>query len=220
MHSLLFALLTLGSIAANASPVYLETYDSRFSRHESAGWVLRDNDSYLGIRFSVDEYLNLDSIVANLGGQGSFFTAITAIDDMSSLPSVAPGFAADSLLFYAENEFAGNVATDIRTNVGITLGAGSYVVFFGGLGEFGVNDYGWMPAARAGNVPFNIPLNDYLEFRSENNGWVEFPESEIYVALEGQATSVPVPASVWLFSSGLGLLGWLKRKQPIVARDF
>jgi hypothetical protein len=27
------------------------------------------------------------------------------------------------------------------------------------------------------------------------------------------STVVPIPAAVWLFGSGLGLLGWFRRKQ-------
>jgi hypothetical protein len=31
--------------------------------------------------------------------------------------------------------------------------------------------------------------------------------------LSGNVSAVPVPAAVWLFGSGLGLLGWLRRKK-------
>lgn len=30
---------------------------------------------------------------------------------------------------------------------------------------------------------------------------------------------VPLPAAVWLFASGLGLLGWLGRRRAVASRD-
>jgi hypothetical protein len=44
------------------------------------------------------------------------------------------------------------------------------------------------------------------EFRSE-------PISATRGVLTGSITAVPIPAAVWLFGSGLGLLGWLRRRQ-------
>jgi hypothetical protein len=211
MRLVLLIALTFVSTIANATPIFLETYDRKDSLYQSGGWILEGSDSFLGVRFSVEEYLHLDAVVANLGGQGSFFSAITEIDNMSSTPLVAPGFEYESLLFYAENNFEGNLSRDIRTNVGITLGPGSYVIFFGGLGDFGGNDFGWMPGAWYPEDS-NIPLSDYLEYRSGPEGWVEFPESRIRVVLEGQVSAVPIPAAVWLFGSSLGLLAWLRRR--------
>ena len=41
------------------------------------------------------------------------------------------------------------------------------------------------------------------------------PGANTAVALDNISVStIPVPAAVWLFASGLGLLGWMRRKEP------
>ena len=56
-----------------ASEILLETFTQADSVYASGGWVLRSDDSYLGVKFSVDNTMYIDNIVANLGGYGSFF---------------------------------------------------------------------------------------------------------------------------------------------------
>jgi hypothetical protein len=42
---------------------------------------------------------------------------------------------------------------------------------------------------------------------------VKYNPDRAWAVLDGNAGVVPVPASVWLFGSALGLLGWLRRRR-------
>ena len=56
---------------------------------------------------------------------------------------------------------------------------------------------------------------DYFALLSENlpGSMTSTASNEYSLHLEGQITSVPVPAAVWLFGSGLfGLIGFVRRK--------
>jgi hypothetical protein len=213
MRKLVFGiLLVIITKTTYASTILLETFTQEDSVYASGGWVLRSDDSYLGIKFSVDNTIYIENIVANLGGVGDFFTGIVQISDASSVPDISPGFNPDSILFYNTNSFSGTLSTDISTTANILLTQGDYAVVFGGLGLFGLNDYGWMPGTSVLEKS-SIPLTDYIEYRSENNGWVEFDYSGIRVVLEGELNPVPLPAGLYLFLSGFSVIFLSLRKQ-------
>ena len=130
-----------------------------------------------------------------------FFTGIVQLTDAASVPDVAPGFDPDSLLFYNTNTFLSTTSSDISTQAGVLLTQGDYAVIFGGT----TGSFGWMPGTNALDNS-TIPLTDYLEYRSENNGWVVFDYSGIRVVLEGELNPVPLPAGLYLFLSGLSVI--------------
>lgn len=194
------ALIFIANVT-NASTILLETFTQDDSVYQNGGWVLRSDDSFLGVKFSVNDTMYIESIVANLGGFGDFFTGIVQLTDSSSLPDTAPGFNPDSLLFYNTNSFLGTTSSDVSTEAGVLLTHGEYAVIFGGVGDA----FGWMPGTWALENS-KIPLTYYIEYRSENNGWVEFDYSGIRVVLEGELNPVPLPAGIYLFLSGLSVI--------------
>ena len=202
-------LLLVISNTSSASTILLETFTRANSVYSASGWGLRSQDGYLGIKFSVDNTIYIENIIANLGGIGDYFTGIVQLSDSASAPVIAPGFDPDSLLFYTSQPFRSNSSSDTSTQVSMLLAQGSYAVIFGGVGD----SFGVMPGTTVlGNS--TIPLTDYIEYRSEENGWVEFDYSGIRVVLEGELNPVPLPASFYLFLSGLMLLS-LKIKRSI-----
>ena len=186
MKYLLTCMLLVFSGTSQAG-IILESFSAEDSSYQAGGWILAGSDSYLAVRFTVAAPTELTSITTNLGGYGQFFVAIVPITGIDALPDLRPGFNPYEPLFYSTNSFPGDESSDVRTDAGITLAPGTYSLIIGGLGDWGINDFGWMP-----NAPdlsnSQIPLSAYLEYRSQSNeGWVEFPESGIRVVLEGFA---------------------------------
>jgi hypothetical protein len=184
MNRFIILCLFLFSGWAHAEQI-IETFTPEDSNYVSGGWVLHKSDSYLGVRFYLDSPTQLDTITTNLGGYGSFFVGIASIDGPDSLPLFNPDSDPTNLVFYQTNSFTGPISSDVTTYGGITLNPGYYVLIIGGLGDFGIYDSGWMPGALDLSKS-KIPLTDYLEYRDNEGGWVEFPESGIRIALTGQ----------------------------------
>ena len=108
-----------------------------------------------------------------------------------------------------------------------TLGATNVVASFGtDNGIFAWLDGNYLGGARrAGSVflgedIFNIGdlsagthfLQLLLEDHGSTNGYVVEITADTFIP-GPPAPQVPIPAAVWLFGSGLGLLGWMKRKR-------
>lgn len=196
-----YAALAATARDVEAAPVFFETFTPEHSTYSSGGWVLQGGDGFLGVRFDLAEQTHLEAIVGNLGGSGDFFVAIAGIEPGDETPWLAPDFAPGDVLFYATNQFGGFLSRDIRTAANLDLDAGRYLVFFGGLGPFGENDFGWMPNAPDDLAYSLVPASDYFEYRGSS--WVNFPESGIRVALEGSPTAVPLPGGFLLLLTAI-----------------
>ena len=109
-------------------------------------------------------------------------------------------------------------STNIYSNISLTTTSGSVL-----SGDF--YPVALPPSSDAGELtlndgPFQIPTL-FLNFGSDLSnagGTIGFNMDEIdpfdgFRAGTGTVSAVPVPAAVWLFGSGLGLLGWLRRRQ-------
>lgn len=92
------------------APFFLETFIQEDSVYATSGWVLCSDDSYLGIKFGVDNTVYIENIIANLGGAGEFFTGIVQISHASSVPDISPGFNPDGIFFYKTNSFSGTLS--------------------------------------------------------------------------------------------------------------
>lgn len=189
MKNLLSFLLLIVSGTSQAS-IILESFSAEDSSYHAGGWILAGSDSYLAVRFTIAAPTELEYITTNLGGAGQFFVGVVPLPDVEALPDLQPGYDPSELLFYSTNSFPAYESSDVRTYAGIMLAPGAYAVIIGGLGDWGIGDFGWMPSAPDLSKS-QIPLSAYLEYRGHSNeGWVEFPESGIRVVLEGYTEKV------------------------------
>ena len=211
MKKIIFLCFLFFSKNVISAPIYLETFSVEDSVYSPGGWILEDSGSYLGVRFSVDNELFLSAIIANVGGRDEFFTAIVKLDGASGMPDVVPydnlsgslyepNFNPSDLMFYSITSYTSITSSDTVVDANILLSSGYYAVIFGGAGS----QIGYMPGT-FDLEKSKIPLSDYLEYRS-SDGWVEFDYSGIRVVLEGEVSPVPLPASFFLFLSGVMLL--------------
>jgi hypothetical protein len=70
-------------------------------------------------------------------------------------------------------------------------------------------DYGILPTGFVTDDSFVLHENGHRDDFSFSS---EFVGGGYNISLAG-LHSVPIPAAVWLFASGLGLLGWMKRRR-------
>jgi hypothetical protein len=136
---------------------------------------------------------------------------------------VASGTAAGTFDYDAD--------TNTYTNISITTtnfaqDGANFGGTFTSLFAFGTSDASHLFAEASSNIGGNVlVLQLYFEAALTNAGGVVLMDTngnslEVapswdlarVFASGAKVSTVPVPAAVWLFASGLGLLGWLRRK--------
>jgi hypothetical protein len=135
-------------------------------------------------------YLNFNDAlgIGNLsisyaGGTGPAPTSI--LQSMNTYQADGDGIY-DLKIDWANNDFMANEV--ITFNITGSGAASSFVA----------SDFNYLAEVGDENGPF------YAAAKVQSTG--EFGEQSDWIA------AVPVPAAVWLFGSGLGLLGWMRRK--------
>ena len=98
--------------------------------------------------------------------------------------------------------FTADESTVLQDTVGHVLGT------HGEAFEASSYDYGMLPTSSYSESSYNIHGNGHRDDFSFSS---EFIDGDYVISLAG-SHSIPIPAAVWLFGSGLGLLGWLRRR--------
>jgi hypothetical protein len=120
------------------------------------------------------------------------------------------------------NLFTGATTSVFRVDFDATM----FTVSLDALGD-DISDFARITAFTAGDVVIDIYTTAGLvSGASETMTITDTGANIAYVIAEGVspdavgfdnlvANTVPIPAAVWLFGSGLGLLGWFKRRKTI-----
>ncbi|WP_101759879.1 VPLPA-CTERM sorting domain-containing protein [Oceanicoccus sp. KOV_DT_Chl] len=210
-QTIAFLGLTL-SLSAHAE-VYLSSYDIESGFSNSWGGI--QVNGFHGIRFSVTSDVHVTGLTAYMGGAGSYFGAIVAVEGPEGLPSlIAPSEVASGALAYNTGLFNSesiSAPSDHLVALDVTLSAGTYVAFFGGFGSIFDQDWGGIYMA-ANPSQANIDLNDYVI--KSTNSWSEAPFEPVRILIHTDTISqVPLPAAVYLFGSALIGMAGIKRKK-------
>jgi hypothetical protein len=152
----------------------------------------------------------------DLGGPGSFYTGINKANSESVYD------VSFELLEPMNFELSGFVALVLNSEgleknplgsakVSLTQSESNFEQIFGGTGldaDF-FEDISVAGILLAGNYRLRVEA----AASSNGGGYVGVEEALGRYAVQLNLTPVPVPASVWLFCSALGFLGWKSRKQ-------
>jgi hypothetical protein len=168
------------------------------------------SDQWLGVRFEVDQPLDVTSV----GGEliyctGTLFGAIVSLGGPTGLP---PGQEFDGANVVAETTFTapdtGNgVVNDYQTPLPVTLDPGEYGLVFGSE-AFG--------ATGTGAMTFNTNIGNpsYFDWYPPQGGWVQGAFYPTRFVIDGTVVPEPVPSSM-LAAAFLAVLAFRPRKAAL-----
>jgi hypothetical protein len=121
------------------------------------------------------------------------------------------GYQNDNMLLFVRNHFPPeSLNDDFRILSGFL--SGEFTDFAAATFVFDFGNQTFL----AGTSPSPLPLFGSSDVATFTSGvWEDLDEDVDYDStnLAFTVSTVPIPAAVWLFGSGLGLLGWMRRKQ-------
>ena len=216
-----FLLLGCGSLQAIAATTQITGYDINHSIYSGFGnWghyytgsidtsYGPGNQPYSGGTGTLADGVIGDAQSSHLFQLGSYDVAITLyLDDIYELTSI------DLFGGNHGNSVPGAInSADITIN-GETINLLS--IEFGGYATFGSSN---LTSPNQRNDKFDLIAAGFSDLYSDeivisniSVHWEGSPDFDYYSISEIQVSAVPIPATLWLFGSGLGLLGWMRRK--------
>jgi hypothetical protein len=204
-NALIVLVLSLGAVSSHAAII-----------HESAtlgptgqiGGYGIGPQQLAGSRFS----LNADTRITGIGGHVSVsrdivFAAIVELPAPGAFPDDDFLFKSftqvQSMALFATMLGAPASSSDYLEPVDFLLAAGHYAIIIGGTSGFG-----GMPSASTSQQP--LPGASMFGCNELNLTCFDFGVDTPRFVIEGAV--IPIPAAAWLFTSALGLLGWLKHR--------
>lgn len=207
-HSVLCLLLVLVTGSAQAFTVTVNSVErSVYYSYGTAGFSFQDKATFVNTGAWADvveccSYARAELTASNVSGSGTY--SVYDLDMTGSL------FAINSEPTFVGARTIMNVNFDQDVNLALNcanVGSG----FSGTEVYIGFNPVPDIRLACGNNLVLAAGTHaiDFSNFASSNFGGASSLDFDTTLSI----TAVPIPAAVWLFASGLGLLGWLRRRQ-------